>query len=119
MLFRSDLIVMLGMLDQLPDVDQEEKLGILEGLMRGNPALRPALILTEVRLHQEVAPLILERAVESGMDVPIVLQDVLRALETPTKTEIDLVLIQAVQEGISMEGAQAVLKQLRDAGLCD
>lgn len=115
----DELIVLLGMLDQLPEIEQEEMLGILEGLMRGNPDLAPALILTAVRLHQEVAALILERAVEAGLEVSLVLHEVLRALETPTKTEIDLVLIQAVQEGISMEGAQAVLQQLRDAGLCD
>jgi hypothetical protein len=114
----DDLILLLGMLDQLPDIDQDEMLGILEGLLRGNPDLAPALILTAVRLHQELAALVLERGVQSGLDVSLVLHEVLRALETPTKTEIDLVLIQAVQEGISMEGAQAVLKQLRDAGLC-
>lgn len=114
----EELIVLLGLLDQLPEIEQEEMLGILKGLMRGNPDLSPALILTAVRLHQEVAALILERAVDAGLEVSLALHEVLRALETPTQTEIDLVLIQAVQEGISMEGAQAVLQQLRDAGLC-
>lgn len=114
----DELIVLLGLLDQLPEIEQEEMLGILKGLMRGNPDLSPALILTAVRLHQEVAALILERAVESGLEVSLALHEVLRALETPTQTELDLVLIQAVQQGISMEGAQAVLQQLRDAGLC-
>ncbi len=114
----DDLIVLLGMLDQIPDIEQDEMLGILEGLIRGNPDLAPALVLTAVRLHQELAALVLERAVGAGLEVSLALHEVLRALETPTQPEIDLVLIQAVHQGISMEGAQSVLKQLRDAGLC-
>ena len=50
--------------------------------------------------------------------MPRALQEVLRALEAPSGPEIELVLIQAVRQGISMDDAQAVLKELRDAGLC-
>jgi hypothetical protein len=114
----DELIVLLGMLDQLPEIDREEMLGILEGLISGNPELASALILTGVRLHQDIAPLILERAVDAGIDVPRALQEVLRALESPSGREIELVLVQAVHQGISMDDAQAVLKELRDAGLC-
>jgi len=114
----EDQVLLLAMLEQVEGIDPEVALAVLEGLLRANPDLADTLLLTAVQLNRERAGLILQSAVAAGVDVSRALREVLIALDNPDRTELDSVLIRAVQSGITMESAQRLLEQLREQGLC-
>jgi hypothetical protein len=116
----ADLVLLLGLLEQLPDLDIEWLMNVLEGLIEGNPQLSASLVYTAVRLADERAPLILRAATAAGMSVEAALREVLLGMENLSQlaAELELVLIEAVQLGITRDQALGLIEQLRQQGLC-
>lgn len=114
----SEQIVLLGMMEQVRGASPERSLEVFQSLLRNNPALSEAFILTETRLHPELAPSILRTSASSGVPVGQAMEDVLRSLDAPTTHQVESILMEAVESGLSRDGAEEVLQQLRDEGVC-
>lgn len=116
----SELVLLLGMLEQSAEPDLERIMNVLEGIIIADPEFAPVLIYTQIRLAEERAPLVLRSAVEGGVSVDTALRDVLIGLEqiSVKPTLLETVLIQAVTLGVTREQALSLVQELRDAGLC-
>lgn len=116
----AELVVLLGMLEQLPGPDLELVMTVLRGILAADPGTASSMLYTAIRLAEERAPLILRTAVEAGLTVDVALREVLVGLEQISLKPdlLETVLIQAISLGISREDAIALIAELRDAGLC-
>jgi hypothetical protein len=114
----ADRILLVGMLDQIPEPDEAVTLAVLEGILAVSAAGEPAVLSAAVQLAPERAAVLLGIAVEGGTEIRSALDTVLGAVQPFWPEQLDGVLDQAEQLGLSRQAVLEVMRDLRQPVPC-